>query len=51
MRKINFNRRLLKGADLYVVRINSDDNFILSKPCERCQFFCMRYEIRNVYYS
>jgi len=45
----------LRGASMLVVRINSADEFVNSKPCEHCTHVlekCIRqYGLNKVYYS
>ena len=50
MRKVGFCKRILKGATLYVVRINTNGELVMSKPCERCEKICKKYGVK-VYYS
>ena len=50
------NHRDLKGASLYVIRINkSHDKVMLSKPCPMCSSlinsFKRKYKLKTIYYS
>jgi tRNA(Arg) A34 adenosine deaminase TadA len=44
-------RRNLKDYNILVVRINSNGELRMAKPCEFCQEFIDYVGIRNVYYS
>jgi len=39
------------GTDLYVVRINRQNDFMMSKPCIVCKRLIDEITIRNVYYT
>jgi deoxycytidylate deaminase len=41
----------LKGMSLLVIRVNSDNQFRLSKPCINCQEYIKYVKIKKVYYS
>lgn len=40
-----------EGAKVYVVRIKSDGNVAMSKPCEMCQHVLYNYGIKRAYFS
>lgn len=42
---------LLKRMTLYVVRVNNDDEFLDSKPCNHCYCQLKEIGIRNIIYS
>lgn len=48
---LNVPYALTNGASIYVVRVNNDDEFRYSKPCEMCQSVMEFVGIKNVYYS
>jgi tRNA(Arg) A34 adenosine deaminase TadA len=49
------NPKQLIGAKMYVVRVSSEGNTMLSKPCNRCTVICNKYMnnfgLRCVFYS
>jgi deoxycytidylate deaminase len=45
------NTLIPKKATLYVIRVNKQNKFMLSKPCEGCQKLIERKEIKRVIYS
>jgi len=50
------NKQFLRGADLYIVRINlNSDGLLNSEPCRNCKMvienYMRRFGLRNVYYS
>ncbi len=51
----NVNHNLLDGAKMFVVRVSSSGDTMLSKPCERCMILCNKYidnyGLKCVYYS
>jgi deoxycytidylate deaminase len=40
-----------EGAKIYVIRIKSDGNVAMSKPCEMCQHVLFNYGIKRAYFS
>ena len=48
---INLGLDNCHGLDLYVVRINSKKDFMMSKPCSICRMLIDKVGIRNVYYT
>ena len=52
----NCNQKELKGASLYVIRLNkSNQKILLSKPCPMClsliNTFNRKYKLKTTYYS
>lgn len=47
--KVSFKK--VKGATLYVVRVNKDGTLGNSKPCKNCTKFIVKLGIRKVIYS
>jgi deoxycytidylate deaminase len=45
------NKGILSECILYVVRINSNGNFLSSKPCTHCENIIEKYNIRRVIYT
>ena len=45
------DRSTTQGADIYVVRINNQGNFKMSKPCSRCETALKHVGIKRVYYT
>jgi deoxycytidylate deaminase len=41
----------LKGASILVIRINSNDEFRMSKPCDYCRAYLAHVGIKYCYYS
>lgn len=41
----------LRGATIYVARVNKCGDPMMSKPCERCQAALVKAGIRKVYYT
>ena len=48
---INLGLDNCAGLDLYVVRINKQKDFMMSKPCSVCRMLIDKVGIRNVYYT
>jgi len=49
---INTNgRRSLKGATIYIIRLNYLNELKMSCPCENCYSLIIKYGIKTVYYS
>lgn len=46
-----YNKELLKGSKMYVVRVNNQGWFKISKPCPHCASCVKKYNISTVYYS
>ena len=44
-------RKDLKGSSILVVRVNSDNQFRLSKPCLNCMKYIEFVGIKNIFYS
>ena len=44
-------KRDVSGLDILVIRMNSKNQFMLSKPCSYCRNYLDYCGIRNVYYS
>jgi len=41
----------LKGASMFLLRINRKEEFLLSKPCPQCMTFLYHTGIRRITYS
>jgi deoxycytidylate deaminase len=41
----------LKKLNILVIRVNSKNELVNSKPCENCIYYLRLYGIKNVYYS
>jgi len=41
----------LKGASILVVRVNNQNQFRLSKPCEKCRKYLKHVGVKKVYFS
>jgi deoxycytidylate deaminase len=41
----------LKGSNMFLLRINRKEDFLLSKPCSNCMSFICHVGIRRVTYS
>jgi tRNA(Arg) A34 adenosine deaminase TadA len=48
---LNIPRSQTEGSDVYVVRINREQELRLSKPCEMCQAAMKFVGIKRVFYS
>jgi deoxycytidylate deaminase len=50
--KVKKIKNILKESDLYIVRINSNNNSLReSYPCNSCAEVIVDHNIRNIYYS
>lgn len=43
-------RRSLVGLSILTVRINSEGEFMYSKPCDRCRLYLEKVGIRKILY-
>ena len=48
---LGLDRSVTQGADVYVVRVGSSGNLLLSKPCDMCEAALRHVGVRRVYYS
>jgi hypothetical protein len=44
-------RAFQKKIDMYVIRLNNDDELMNSKPCHNCLNVMRIFGIKNIYYS
>ena len=48
---LGMDRNVTSGGDVYVVRINNQGDFMLSKPCSMCEAAMRKVGIKKAYYS
>jgi len=48
---LNLDRSTTQGADIYVVRVNNQGKFKMSKPCLMCETALKHVGVRRVYYT
>lgn len=48
---VGVDRKITLNKDVYVVRVNSSNDFMNSKPCQMCQTVMAHVGIKKVYYS
>lgn len=51
---INLNRRMRVKCDemkMYVIRVDKEGHLRISAPCNKCNDFITKYNIKTVYYS
>jgi len=48
---LNLDRSITQGADIYVVRVNNQGNFKMSKPCLMCDTALRHVGIKRIYYT
>ena len=41
----------LKNCHMIVIRVNNSDKLLNSKPCNHCEKYIKKYNIRNIYFS
>jgi deoxycytidylate deaminase len=48
---LNLDRSVTNGAEVYVVRVNKEGKYRMSKPCTMCQSVLEHVGVNKVYYS
>ncbi len=48
---LNLDRNLTSGTTIYVVRVNREGHFRMSKPCSMCQTALQHVGVKKVFYS
>ena len=51
VRKIPNARNILKNCDIYVVRVNSENDIIMSKPCCECSKLIRKFNLKRAFWS
>ncbi len=41
----------VQGYDLFVCRILIDGSYALAKPCDKCQEYLKKFDLRKIYYT
>jgi len=45
------NKDILKGASIYIARLDSQDNTLPGFPCPACYYLITKYGIKKIFYT